>query len=154
MTSLLPGNLLPQTQMSRGRLIRVNSPAPCGARGDRVTLRPLRDAADFQALLKHAHADNHLVISPTHIVDKRGEIVGYISFNSVPMVQGWFDTQRMKARDSARAIHGLEGMARENGFKWLTVLIPTDSPFTPLMSRFGYARLPQSCKLHFKTFNT
>lgn len=113
------------------------------------TLRPVRDKEDLGQLLKAAAADNHLVLAPTVIIEKAGETAGYLGLNSIPFFQGWFDTQRINARDSALIFNQVENFCRMRGNKQLLLLLPTTSPFRNVMDRFDYLHLADA-GMHLK----
>lgn len=108
-------------------------------------MRPVRDEADLKRLVTAAAQDNHLVLAPTWVIEKGGELAGYIGLNSVPTFQGWFHTAHVGPRDSALIFNQLENLCRmklgTHGWDQLLLLLPTTSPFRPVMERFGYRHL-------------
>lgn len=91
-------------------------------------------------LLEHAAAeDDHIVIDPTHVIHKGGEIVGYISAR--PTVHWWMHTKKCGPRDSLAVMHALETLLRERGHEEYVILCATNSPYHPLMTRLGYQHL-------------
>lgn len=108
-------------------------------------MRTLLNEDELEQLVQAAARDNHLVLSPTFVIEKAGEIVGYIGLNSSPTFQGWFDTQRISARDSRLIFNQLENLCRMKhgtpGWDHLLLLLPTTSPFRDAMQRFGYQHL-------------
>lgn len=114
-------------------------------------LRPIRDAKDLELLRSKAEADAHHVIGPSFIFEKHGEIAGYVGINSLPHWHGWFDTQRILPRDSCMLVNQIENHVRLQGAKYLTWMLPTESPFCPIMGRMGYKHA-STLKLGVKLF--
>lgn len=108
--------------------------------GGFVTLRPAKPD-DLRALVDAAALDGHRVLAPSHIIDKGGEIAGYIGLNSLPTFQGWFDRGKVKARDSATIFNIVENLCRAQGMRHLALLLPETSDFRGVIDRFGYERL-------------
>jgi hypothetical protein len=104
-------------------------------------LRPLKDADELKHLQAVAARDNHLVLAPTFVVEKEGRIVGYIGLNSLPLFQGWFDTNRMGPRDSLTIFNAVENFCRMQGMKQLGLLLPLTSPFTGRTKELGYEHI-------------
>jgi hypothetical protein len=92
----------------------------------------------MQPLLEAAHADNHSVVRPTHIVRKDEGIIGYLSIGVLPTVLLWMDTKRAKVRDSLAVITFYENLVAPSG----GVIIPVQSksPYYPLMEQAGYEK--------------
>lgn len=105
-----------------------------------VTMRPLTQA-DKEALVVAAAKDDHGVLYPTHVILKNNEIVGYFSLCITPLVNVWFDSKKLNARDSLNAISVIENIARLSGFKELVVPCQEQSPFFKLMNKMGYTDL-------------
>lgn len=110
-------------------------------------LRPVRDEQDLQRLVTAAAEDNHLVLAPTFVIEKGGELAGYIGLNSTPTFQGWFRTDRIGPRDSALIFNQVENICRMKlntpGWDQILLLLPTTSPFRDVMTRFGYRQLAE-----------
>ena len=102
-------------------------------------LRPAR-AEELPALRAAALADNHEIIAPTHVFEKRGEIVGYASLGSVPLVLPWFHTKKCKAADTLYLINQLENLSANSGQKLVCVPFAEGSPLEPFIERLGYVR--------------
>jgi hypothetical protein len=105
------------------------------------TLRRLAGQADLDAVQAAATRDDHVVLAPTHVVVRGGDIVGYGSLAAVPMLHVWLDSQRVKARESAMLLNMAEGILSAQGLR--NVIVPCDprSPFHPYMEKLGYTRL-------------
>lgn len=111
------------------------------APGNLRWMRPIRDC-EREKLAALAHSDNHALIAPTHVFVKNGELIGYASVGSVPLILPWFDTRRCKAVDSLYFINQLENLTANampsNGQNLICVPVVENSPFTPHISRLGY----------------
>lgn len=113
-------------------------------------LRRLRDPAELEKLVRQAAADGgHVVWGPSHVIEKHGELVGYIGLNSLPYFQAWFDTGKMAPRDSALVIGQVENLCRTADLRQLLALVPNQSPFRSALDRFGYRHLADA-GLHLK----
>lgn len=92
-------------------------------------------------LVEAAAADGaHTVYFPTHVVMKRGEVVGY--FGTLPLVTFWMHSEKMTARESLHTISTLETLHSTNGVRLLAATCHTDSPFHQHMERLGYRPHP------------
>lgn len=109
-----------------------------------AVLVPIRTAEQMAAAHVAAKADgSHWLISPTHLVMKRGEIAGAVSVGAMtigttPLVAQWFDTKRMQARDSLGIINTVENVVRAGGHTQGAMLSAKNSPFVPLLPRMGF----------------
>jgi hypothetical protein len=113
-------------------------------------LRPISNPGELEALQVAAAGDGHLVIAPTFLVEKGGEICGYIGLNSLPLWQGWLHTQRMGPRDSASIFSQVDNVCRLQGQKHLALLLPDTSGFNGVVERFGYSKMGGPRTLYFK----
>lgn len=123
----------------------------------RATLIPLapRDEAEAHALPAKIHAlrqlaaaDNHIVLNPTHVMVKGGQVIGYLSLNGLPTVHAWFDTKNKHATDSIKMIEHGETIFRQQGVRAYTVACAEESPFTPHMARLGFTKLGTTVLWH------
>ena len=98
-------------------------------------------AEDVPALVRAAEADNHVVLAPTHLVVRGGEILGYASVGAVPLVLTWLDSKKVKARDMMYLVNLAENMVGTAGQAQAGVVcVPCaeDSPIYPHMGALGY----------------
>jgi len=65
-------------------------------------------------------------------------IIGCAGIGTVPYVNVWLDSQRVKARDTVAVIGRFEEIAREKGFAIVAVPCATESPLYPFMTKLGY----------------
>jgi hypothetical protein len=104
-------------------------------------LRPVREA-DLERIMKAAAEDGHLALAPNYVIEKGGEVAGYIGLNSLPYFQGWFHTKLIGPRESVMIFNQVENLARGKiGWDQLVLLLPNTSPFCGLVPRFGYKHL-------------
>jgi len=111
-------------------------------------LQPIRQE-DLQPLYKAAAEDNHVVVAPTHVVSRDGEIIGYYSINAIPHVEWWLHTEKVKALTSIRLLNQVSTAMSKCGFPWIQTVIPDTSPFLPVAERIGYYPIGHGV-LHFK----
>jgi hypothetical protein len=107
-----------------------------------LRIRPCRQE-NIAELVKLAEVDNHLVIAPTHILEKNGQLVGYISLGGVPTALVWTDTKLVKARDSACLLNFMENTVAASGSQFMALPCTTQSPYRPFIERLGYLNCGQ-----------
>lgn len=112
--------------------MKTNNPPPVY-----VEIRPVKPE-EIPGLEEAAKADSHILVLPTHIVQKGNEAVGYLSLGVVPTVMLWYHTQKMKTRDTWLATQVYENLMRAKGHAATMVLVQESSPLFPLMSHAGY----------------
>ena len=95
---------------------------------------------DLPGLEKLAAQDNHGALFPTHIVEKRNQMVGYlhIGHGAFPLVLVWMDTQLTNSRDSIAVLNFFENAARDRGAVAIALPCKVDSPYYGYLSRLGY----------------
>lgn len=104
-------------------------------------VRPF-EQKDRDALNHAAAEDHHKVISPTVVIEKRGEIVGYGSFIPCVMVNTWLHSKKLNSRESFHMLNMGENLARNmTGQRIVLMPCSEDSPFYEMMESFGYKRL-------------
>tara|TARA_R100001082_G_scaffold103553_1_gene74335 strand:- start:631 stop:1002 length:372 start_codon:yes stop_codon:yes gene_type:complete len=114
-------------------------------------VRPVKDRDEFIKLNNEALEDRHLAIAPTHVFEKSGDIIGYANVGTMTPVNTWFHSKKCKARDSLQIINVLENMVRISGSQAMLAPVSNQSPFLPVMDRFGYINMGSS-NLMLKTF--
>jgi len=104
---------------------------------------------EHEKLSQLAAADNHIVLFPTHVVEKAGEIVGYLSIGAIPTVNLWMDSERVKASDSIAVLGQLDAIMDDSGIA--TYFMPCDekSPYYRVMEKLGFEPIFKSV-LHIK----
>lgn len=106
-----------------------------------IKLRPIR-REDYEPLLEAAHADDHNVISPTHVMwkpapDGGEEIVGYASVNAMPILGWWLDRNKGTARDTLTMREAVDQLFVEQGHPIYFTSLASNSPYRPFMARLG-----------------
>jgi hypothetical protein len=96
--------------------------------------------ADLEPLHMAAQKDNHLVIAPTHVVEKSGEIVGYLSMGVVPLIMTWQDTKKVNARDSVGLMAFMESVMASQRAGVICLPCVSTSPYHPYIEKFGYVK--------------
>ena len=91
---------------------------------------------DMSALQEMAKADDHAVIAPSLIVEKDGQIIGYLGM--VPTVLVWLDSQRVKARDSLIVANTYENLLRAQWNGVIAVPCVNKSPLKEYLPKLGY----------------
>ena len=114
-------------------------------------VRPVKDRDEFIKLNNEALEDRHLAIAPPHVFEKSGDIIGYANVGTMTPVNTWFHSSKCKARDSLHIINVLENMVRLSGSQAMLAPVSNQSPFFPVMNRFGYINMGSS-NLMLKTF--
>lgn len=107
-------------------------------------LRPVRTKADWERLTAEAAEDNHQVFFPSHLIEKGGEVAGYMGLCSMPLLRFWLHSERMKARDTVTVLNLAENMMRANGIEVAAGLISKESPAFPLVRKFGWSVVGES----------
>lgn len=115
--------------------------------------RPLKDADERARLDLIAKDDGHIVIAPSHVVTKEGEIVGYASLGTLPMLHVWLHSKRVQARDSAAMFQLGENILHARGAVAVCLPCCEESPYYEHMDKFGYRRLGRTV-LHVKNLRT
>lgn len=103
-------------------------------------IRRIRDN-EISELLERAADDNHVVLAPTHVVEKAGEIVGYLSVGAVPIVNVWMDSRRMGPADSVRVLSQLDAVMDYAGQPTYFMPCSQESPFHSVMDKIGFEHL-------------
>lgn len=102
-------------------------------------LRGIREE-EVAGLVAAAAADGgHAVVRPTHVIEKGGELAGYVSLGAVALVLTWLDRERVKARDTQYLLGMVENLAAASG-PGVVLCLPcaVESPLRPYMEKLGY----------------
>ena len=102
---------------------------------------PIATAEQFVDLAKMAKADRHTVVIPSHLVIKKGEIVGYGSIGAVPMLNVWVHSRKVNKFESVRLLHEAEQMLAKGGAQFVILPCANDSPFRKYVGKLGYTEL-------------
>ncbi len=112
-----------------------------------VSLEPIKDKAELDLLHELAYADGgHVMINPTHIIWKRGEIVGGVSMGVLwvgtkPAFMEWFHTTKMTARDSANVFNIIFNVLHLRGHIDVLKLIGPNAPGVPFLEGIGFKKV-------------
>lgn len=101
----------------------------------------ITDLAQLEALKVAAASDGHTAIVPTHVIVKRGEIVGYASIGAVPVLNVWVHSQKVVKFESVRLLREGEAMLKERGYRFVILPVAENSPFRPYVQKLGYHTL-------------
>lgn len=104
---------------------------------------------DMDELRDAAAKDGHAVTMPTHVVEKNGKIVGFVSLGAIPMVLTWQSTKDVSARDSLSLLSTVETILKMQGVQVWCMPCVENSPYRPFMEKFGYTNYG-SVALFFK----
>ena len=88
-----------------------------------------------------AASDHHTVIVPTHVVKRDGEIIGYGSIGTVPMLNVWVHSTKVNKFESLRLLREAEAIAKAQGAAYVIMPVSEESPFRPYVARMGYTTL-------------
>lgn len=105
-----------------------------------IQIRPIR-SFEIEQITKAGMADDHGIISPTHVVEDGGSFVGCLSVGSIPLVLTWLDTKQVKVLQSQRVFQMIEQSLRFNGCGIVAYSCPTQSPFYQFAERAGYVKV-------------
>lgn len=108
---------------------------------DEVKIKPVVNQQDAVKAIKASRDDGHFIISPTHIVEKAGDIIGSFSLIKNPACFFWMDSKKASIRDSLIAINVGENIARVQGEHILIAMSKDSSPFAKILNRIGYKPL-------------
>lgn len=99
---------------------------------------------DVEELRRLAAADSHVVLAPTHVVEKDGGIVGYLSIGAIPIVNVWMDSAQLGPRDSVAVLGQLDAIMDHAGQPLYYMPCDGESPFHPVMERLGFGPLMET----------
>lgn len=107
----------------------------------RVPLVTLMQPEELADLTRAAAADGHVVVAPTHLARKDGEIVGYASIGGIMLINTWAHSRKLVARESFGLLFEVERIAAAMGAKEICLPCSADSPFARYIHKLGYAQL-------------
>jgi hypothetical protein len=114
----------------------------CGPLDSYPVFRAVRDAADVARAQEAAAQDDHPGAHPTHIIEKRGEAVGCVRIQMVPLVTLWLHSKQVGPRDSLGLLSALENYLRLNGATMGVTVVNKASPFAAVMPKLGHVNDP------------
>lgn len=108
---------------------------------DNLATPQITTPEQLHALNDAAAKSNHIVLWPSHLVTKDNKIIGYGSVCAMPVAHIWMDRKHATASDSVFASKQLDKEMARLGHKFFVTLCHENSPFYPVMDRFGYTKL-------------
>ena len=94
-----------------------------------LEIRPIRTEEEREKLLQRSMESSGVFpIFPTHIVYKKGEIVGSFSISS-PTVYWWMDPNAIKIRDSMSIFQACDALMTEQGYSTYILPCEAESPY-------------------------
>lgn len=107
-------------------------------------IKKLESVEALNELRAAAAGDSHCVMWPTHVLQKDGETVGYVSVCSMPVVNVWVHSQKTSALENVRTLKAVEAALRANGITEYVMPCADDSPFFEKMQRLGFSKIGQT----------
>ena len=93
---------------------------------------------DLEQLSVAAKEDEHLVLAPTHVLEKDGKLVGFLSIAAIPTVFVWMHSKQTGPKDAICVQNFLDNVMFQNNYVYM-VPCKQDSPFYSVMEKLGYA---------------
>lgn len=93
--------------------------------------------SDAEALQVAAQEDGHAVLAPTHVLEKDGKIVGFLSVAAIPTVFMWMHTKETNMRDSLCVQNFLDNLVAQHNVAYM-MPCKQDSPFYEHMEKLGF----------------
>lgn len=104
---------------------------------------------ELEKVKELAASDDHVTLFPTHVVEREGEIIGYISLGAIPTVNLWMHSEKVQARDSVHIMGQIDAIMNDSGMNMYYMPCDGKSPFYPVMEKFGFKRIMKTV-LHIK----
>lgn len=115
-----------------------------------LKILPIKDQQTAQYVLEQAAKNGHLLIQPTHYIQKNQELIGAFNLARLPVCNFWMHTERAQIRDSLIAMNVGENLLAAQNQEILTVLCTKDSPFRSLIERLGYKQMGTNFDVMYK----
>lgn len=95
-----------------------------------ASLHPIRTKEQLDAVLAKAKQDEHSCLSPTHYIEKGGEVVGHVSIGVgvMPFIMSHFSKLDMVAEDTTTILNIIENVLVLTGAKGFYTMVPQSSP--------------------------
>ena len=103
-------------------------------------LQPITKPEQMKAIHDGLVSEGGCLLYPTHVVETDGELIGAVSIGGIPTLHWWFSTKNGNALRSVRAISKSEEIMWGAGIRQYQTIIPTHSPFTPVLNRLGFIK--------------
>lgn len=96
----------------------------------------------LEELCAAAQADNgHGVIAPSQVIEKNGEIAGFLSIGNVPTMLMWLDSKKINVRDSINVMQFAENWVHAGGGRSILIPCMDNSPLRPYIESAGYSKV-------------
>jgi hypothetical protein len=93
-------------------------------------------------LIANAKENNVQVIHATDILERGGEIIGYVSIGSMPTVHMYFDPRKAVHQDYLTAMAYWEGVLARNQIHDFWLPCESTSKLLPFVEKLGYTKTP------------
>ena len=93
---------------------------------------------DIDALVALAESDGHSVVRPTHVVERDGKPIGFLSVAAVPMVILYMHSKEATPRETFFIAQEAELMVKNSGASIVCAPCAPTSPIHPYMKKFGF----------------
>jgi hypothetical protein len=101
-------------------------------------IRKILTVEDQQKAIEAARADNDNMVFPTHIVEKKGEVVGAWSMAGVPLVMTWQKSDSVTARESLILKNTIDSIMDDRGTSSYFIACNSNSNYYDHMQKFGF----------------
>lgn len=101
------------------------------------TIRRVEFKDDVRAIQSAMEGQDQLLVTPTHILHKGGDVVGYWSIGAVPLVLAWHHND-LTASDSYHLVNTLQTVCNDRGHSNHLLGLSKHSPYVEYISRVGY----------------
>lgn len=100
--------------------------------------RLIQDDEEKARVMAAIKADNDSLIHPSHLLERRGEIIGAASLAVVPIVMAWNHSRHVTARDSMHIKLVHDAIMETKGHRNYVIACNKRSPYNAHMKRLGY----------------
>ena len=101
-------------------------------------VRLIATPEEYQAAIAAARANNDNVQFPSHVVTRRGEIIGAVSLAVCPLVLLWHHSEKVSVRDSLHLKQVYNSIMETKGFNEYAIACNEHSNYNPHMQRLGF----------------
>ena len=101
-------------------------------------VRKILTVEEQQKVIDAAIADNDYMTLPTHVVEKKGEIVGGWNMASVPLVLAWHKSDSVTVRDSFILKNQIDAIMSDRGTPKYFLACNDKSNYYEHLEKFGY----------------
>lgn len=106
---------------------------------DETFTRIVRPDETLMPYVQAAAADDrHAVVGCSHVVMRGGQVIGYLSLATVPVLNVWMHSQKAKSRDTMAVANFVENTVAQLGHSSLLLPCNADSPYFKALPSLGY----------------